>query len=209
MLDVGTGTGRWAVDFGDLYPQATVIGTDLSPIQPSWVPHNVSFEIDDCRDEWVFKHPFDFIHIRGLYGCLEDWDHLYSQAFQNLVPGGYIEQVETDIIHHSDDGSISNTKIEEAGILSVKSAENFGKTFDIVKGMKDKMTKAGFVDVTERRFKLPVGPWPKDKYLKTVGRYQRLVWEESLEMWVMLLWTRFLGVSLCTFKLLCLKMSLS
>lgn len=144
----------------------------------------------------MYKHLFDFIHIRGLYGCLEDWDHLYSQAFQHLAPGGYIEQVETDIIHHSDDGSMRNTKIEEAGILSAKSAAHFGKQFDIVKGMKEKMIKAGFVDVTEHRFKLPVGPWPKDKHLKTVGRYQRLVWEESLEMWVMLLWTRFLGVCL-------------
>lgn len=28
-------------DFGDQYPNATVIGTDLSPIQPTWVPPNV------------------------------------------------------------------------------------------------------------------------------------------------------------------------
>jgi len=42
VLDVGTGTGLWAIDFGDTYPNAEVIGTDLSPIQPSWVPPNVS-----------------------------------------------------------------------------------------------------------------------------------------------------------------------
>lgn len=43
-------------------------------------------------------------------------------------------------------------------------------------------------------FKIPVGPWPKDKRLKTLGRYQRLVWEESLEMWTMMLYTSVLGV---------------
>jgi len=35
VLDVGTGTGIWAVDFGDEHPEAKVIGVDLSPIQPS------------------------------------------------------------------------------------------------------------------------------------------------------------------------------
>lgn len=40
ILDVGTGTGIWAVDAADLYQTATVTGTDLSPIQPHWVPSN-------------------------------------------------------------------------------------------------------------------------------------------------------------------------
>ncbi|WEW60687.1 hypothetical protein PRK78_006174 [Emydomyces testavorans] len=35
VLDVGTGTGIWALDFADEFPSAEVIGTDLSPIQPS------------------------------------------------------------------------------------------------------------------------------------------------------------------------------
>lgn len=61
--------------------------------------------------------------------------------------------------------------------------------------MQDNMIQAGFVDVKIHYFKLPVGPWPKDKHLKTLGRYQRLACQESLEMWVMMLWTRVLGVS--------------
>jgi hypothetical protein len=28
-------------DFADEYPNAEVIGTDISPIQPSWVPPNL------------------------------------------------------------------------------------------------------------------------------------------------------------------------
>lgn len=41
VLDLGTGTGIWALDYGDENPGSEVIGTDLSPIQPSWVPPNV------------------------------------------------------------------------------------------------------------------------------------------------------------------------
>lgn len=36
-LDIGTGTGIWAIDFADEHPETTVIGTDLSPIQPDSV----------------------------------------------------------------------------------------------------------------------------------------------------------------------------
>ena len=55
ILDIGTGTGIWAIDAADRYPSALVTGTDLSPIQPSWVPPNCKFEIDDAEREWT--HP--------------------------------------------------------------------------------------------------------------------------------------------------------
>jgi len=35
VLDVGTGTGIWAVDFADEHPASTIIGVDLSPTQPT------------------------------------------------------------------------------------------------------------------------------------------------------------------------------
>jgi cyclopropane fatty-acyl-phospholipid synthase-like methyltransferase len=53
ILDVGTGTWIWTVDCAALYPNAEMIGTDLSPIQPSWVPHNVTFEVDDAARDWT------------------------------------------------------------------------------------------------------------------------------------------------------------
>lgn len=36
ILDLGTGTGIWAIDMADKYPEAEVIGVDLSVIQPKW-----------------------------------------------------------------------------------------------------------------------------------------------------------------------------
>jgi cyclopropane fatty-acyl-phospholipid synthase-like methyltransferase len=47
VLDIATGTGTWAIDMGDLYPDSQIIGTDLSPIQPSFVPPNVRFFVED------------------------------------------------------------------------------------------------------------------------------------------------------------------
>ena len=47
VLDIATGTGIWAVEMGDEFPEAKIIGTDLSPIQPQYVPLNVRFFIED------------------------------------------------------------------------------------------------------------------------------------------------------------------
>jgi len=70
-------------DFADEYPFATVIGTDLSPIQPTWVPPNLSFEISDCCDAWPYQeNSFDFIHVRGLYGCVADWGGFFEQVYR-------------------------------------------------------------------------------------------------------------------------------
>lgn len=47
ILDIATGTGEWAIQMGDKFPQAQVIATDLSPIQPGEVPPNVNFYVED------------------------------------------------------------------------------------------------------------------------------------------------------------------
>nr|KMM63933.1 UMTA protein [Coccidioides posadasii RMSCC 3488] len=64
VIDLGTGTGIWAIDFGEKYPSAEVIGNDLSPTQPSLVPPNVRFIVEDFEEEWVYQpNYFDFIHV--------------------------------------------------------------------------------------------------------------------------------------------------
>ena len=43
ILDIGTGTGIWAIQMAEQYPESTIWGTDLSPIQPSWYVESSSF----------------------------------------------------------------------------------------------------------------------------------------------------------------------
>ena len=82
ILDLGTGTGIWAVMMGDLYPSASVLGNDLSPIQPTLVPPNVTFEVDDMEKEWCYNSSFDYIHCRYLAGAIRDWPKLMGQAYE-------------------------------------------------------------------------------------------------------------------------------
>ncbi|QMW33970.1 hypothetical protein G4B84_009436 [Aspergillus flavus NRRL3357] len=52
ILDIGTGTGIYAIDIADEFPNAEILGIDLSPIQPHWVPPNCKFVVDDVEAEW-------------------------------------------------------------------------------------------------------------------------------------------------------------
>lgn len=47
VLDLGTGTGLWAIEVADELADARIIGTDLSPVQASFVPPNVEFLVDN------------------------------------------------------------------------------------------------------------------------------------------------------------------
>ena len=72
VLDIGTGTGLWAMEFADKHPSAQVLGVDLSPTQPSFVPPNCKFEIDDCEQPWTYSQKFDFIHARMMIAAFAD-----------------------------------------------------------------------------------------------------------------------------------------
>ena len=68
---------------GDEYPGANVYGTDLSPIQPSWMPPNVSFMVDDAEDIWTYPlNSLDFVHLRNMDGAIQDWSKLMGQAYE-------------------------------------------------------------------------------------------------------------------------------
>lgn len=93
ILDIGTGTGLWVLDMSEIYPDAEIEGTDLSPIQSTYVPPNVRFVIDDANEEdWL--HPpetFDFIHTRMMIGCFHDFAGIIRKSYKYLKPGGWLE----------------------------------------------------------------------------------------------------------------------
>jgi hypothetical protein len=69
-------------EFADGNPSADVIGIDLSPIQPKFVPPNCRFEVDDITQDWTYPNDhFDFIHVRAMIGCIPDWTELYKTAY--------------------------------------------------------------------------------------------------------------------------------
>ncbi|KAF4472848.1 mrna 3 -end-processing yth1 [Fusarium albosuccineum] len=170
VLDVGTGTGIWAMDYADEHPNAEVIGVDLSPIQPSFVPPNVRFIIDDIEEEWSYSSPFDYIHSRMMNSSVASWETYAANIYNHLAPGGYVELQEIGIYVTSDDGTLTQDhNLAKWAALLDEASVKLGRPYFDPKNLKDVLTKAGFTDVTEAKFKWPSNGWPKDKKHKELG----------------------------------------
>ncbi|KAN0108915.1 hypothetical protein V8E51_008657 [Hyaloscypha variabilis] len=83
ILDLGCGTGIWCIDMADDYPSAEVIGIDIAPTQPKWVPPNCRFELDDMEQTWTWREDeFDFIFSRDLILSIRNWPKLIDQCYK-------------------------------------------------------------------------------------------------------------------------------
>jgi len=160
-----------------------VVGTDLSPIQPPWVPPNVEFQIDDAEEDWTWANEsFDLIHIRHMTGAIQNWEKLIKQAYDHLKPGGYLEIKEYEMQLYCDDDSLKpDMPIYKFYDLVDKAAHMNGRGFRIAAQLEPLFTKAGFKDVHHDMYKLPVGHWPADPKLKEMGAFVLLSAENGFE----------------------------
>lgn len=217
ILDIGTGTGLWAIEAAEEFGQAIVIGTDLSPIQPGWVPPNCKFYVDDAESEWMYppEEHFDFIHGRGLGGAIADWPKLYGQVHENLRPGGWLEMQEYETVIRSDDDSMNCATWTTEWVQQLETASRkFGKRMNVAHLQRKWIEDAGFVNVhddifkvtrrpknpqnchTNRASQIPIGTWAKDQLLKEIGRYVRAQVIDAIEPFTVALYTRVLGYTL-------------
>lgn len=60
---------------------------------------------------------------------------------------------------------------------------------------QDRLRDAGFINVEERIWKIPIGTWARDPKLKTMGAYNRAVISDALQGVAMGPYTRGLGWS--------------
>ncbi|KAF9880194.1 hypothetical protein CkaCkLH20_02148 [Colletotrichum karsti] len=192
VLDVGTGTGVWAMDFGEDHPEAEVIGIDLSPIQPNFTHSNVKFEVDDIEEEWNYSQPFDYIHSRMMTLSIKSWKEYIKKCYDNLNPGGYLELNEIDLQPRSDDGTLQ----EDCSLLKFarlwgEAAAMFGRPFlSDLSVLREVMTEVGFEGVSAQKFKWPSNPWARDKKHKELGHWNLDNSVANLEGFMMAPFTR-------------------
>ncbi|KAI5820162.1 S-adenosyl-L-methionine-dependent methyltransferase [Pyronema omphalodes] len=196
ILDIGTGTGIWAIDMADKYLMAEVIGTDLSPIQPDWIPANCRFEVDDAMLDWTFKNDsFDLIHCRNIASGVSDWTHLITEMMRCTNPGGYVELCEYSMTINCDDGTMKPDNGAKLYMDHLRaSMAKMGRPAPELASMKMLLEKAGFEDVHALEAKEPFGPWPKDSRQKKIGAMSLLNCETGIESYGMAAFTRVLGM---------------
>ncbi|EFQ31054.1 methyltransferase domain-containing protein [Colletotrichum graminicola M1.001] len=193
VLDIGTGTGIWAIDFADNNPASTVIGVDLSPVQPSYVPPNAYFQIEDIEEHpWTFSQKFDFIHSRMNTAGVRDFPALFRQAYRNLNPGGWIEVTDSTPAA-CDDGTLTeDSALIQWCQLLAKGTAALGTPFGGASKYKDQLREAGFVNVNEVVFKWPTNEWARHPRHKELGTWSHENAMMGLEALCLAIFTRVL-----------------
>lgn len=178
ILDVGTGTGAWAIDVAEAHPDVHVIGTDLSPIQPDYVPLNCEFVIDHAEQDWAWDKDFSYIHARMLLMGLHDWPRFFRQSFAFLEPGGWLELAEPCLIPQCADPNV--TPAVSAFMRWGEFCHQAMAQVDVNAGapllFEEQLRAQGFVNVKRVDVQWPIRAWAKGKKNKLLGK---LVYENS------------------------------
>jgi hypothetical protein len=128
-----------------------------------------------------------------MAGSFRDHRALLSTAFSNLAPGGYFESHE---IYPTPYTSPSNLPLSSDHAL-----RNYTNTLDeafmalpkpirVANKLAKWYAEAGFVDVHEVVYELPLGTWHDDPRMKHIGEINLKIWEEGVSGWAMAVMTR-------------------
>jgi ubiquinone/menaquinone biosynthesis C-methylase UbiE len=110
ILDVGTGTGRWAREMAVTFPRANVIGLDVntpavdaaSEAQGAELrPLNYAFVAGNVLEGLPFGDAsFDYVHMRALIAAIphDRWPFVMSELLRVTGPGGWVESQEISLL---------------------------------------------------------------------------------------------------------------
>jgi SAM-dependent methyltransferase len=163
ILDVGTGTGRWAYEMAQLFPRAKVVGVDITPPPADMPavpgaaevrPPNYAFVAANVLESLPFPDAsFDFVHMRLLYSAIPHprWPFVIGELVRVTRPGGWVESVESavalqpgPVLAHL--ATMINTLIARRGIDPLDGAQ-----------VGELLQAAGLADVATRRIDVPIG----------------------------------------------------
>ncbi|PQE15134.1 hypothetical protein CJF31_00007224 [Rutstroemia sp. NJR-2017a BVV2] len=180
VLDIATGTGIWAVEFG---------------VARS-VPPNCSFHIEDAEDPWTFSEElkFDLIHGRVLLSCFRSPKTVFTSAFNALAPGGYLELRDPIFPFQYATPPPKDCALVKWNNLILEASAKAGRPWNNGAHYKRWLEEIGFVDIVERREYAPMNPWAKGQRNKVLSIWVQRNVLMGLEALSMALFTRILGM---------------
>ncbi|KAJ4865241.1 methyltransferase domain-containing protein [Trichoderma breve] len=173
ILECGFGAADWAVDVAEHYPDAEVVGLDISPhMIPEVLPDNLDLQVDDLNGEFTFpSNYFDVVHSQMMAGGIHAtrWPSYLRDMYRVLQPGGWCQLVEIYFNAQSDNGTLSADHALSRWSSGYLDAMHPQKDPRAALRLKEWMRSAGFTDIESRLLTLPMCPWPTDPRDKQIG----------------------------------------
>lgn len=178
VLDIGAGTGLWAMDFARTHGLAKVVATDIAELpKVSDSPENCLSVTHDIESEWdgikALSDRFDFIHGRMLCYAIRDWQKLVARCWNHLTPGGWIEIQDITMPIRCADPEVSpaNSSLLKGTELIQEALRKTRGLDTTVMGqsLSEMLEDQGFVNVKRESIQWAYGDWPNGKLEKEIG----------------------------------------
>lgn len=156
LLDVGSGTGRWAIEMAQEFPNARVTGVDITPSVPK-APLNVQFVQHDILKGLPFpSDSLDYVHARLLVAAIPThaWAGLLREYIRVARSGGWIELFEggTTFLNA---GPFTQQYLSWWNQIS----QPRGIDASFISRLPDLMQQLGYENVQSQLLHVPVGSW--------------------------------------------------
>lgn len=158
ILDVGGGTGIWAMDMAKEFPQAQIIGVDIALSSlPHLLPGTCLFSQADILQGLPFPdQQFDFAHQRLLVFAIPAprWPDVVRELVRVTRPQGWIELLEVG-------ATVRNGGPATERLLAWlrETAQRLGIELTMMTQLGDLLTQAGCQAVETLDIPVPLGAW--------------------------------------------------
>ncbi|WP_052890803.1 class I SAM-dependent methyltransferase [Thermogemmatispora carboxidivorans] len=179
ILDVGCGTGQWAFELAQQFPQAQVIGFDLEQVKAATSPPpNYRFVQGDTLKGLPFDNDsFDFVHQRLLVGAIPQpaWPGAVQELARVTAPGGWVELVEVGSALEDYSPSGPATQAFYSLFAQLAALRGLDTEGTVMRSLARYLEEAGLVNICYQSFIFPLGDWG--------GRIGSLLALDLRELW--------------------------
>jgi ubiquinone/menaquinone biosynthesis C-methylase UbiE len=158
ILDVGTGTGIWAVEMSNLFPQAHILGVDValsSLLRP--LPSTCLFVQANILQGLPFPEgQFTYTHQRLLVAAIPalQWPRVVHELVRVTRPGGWVELLEIgDVIQCA--GPATKRLLTWMTDIS----KGLGFEMEVLRHLGDLLKQSGCQDIESQDIPVPLGAW--------------------------------------------------
>ncbi|KAH2988352.1 hypothetical protein KXW58_006129 [Aspergillus fumigatus] len=185
VLDLGCGTGIWAIEFAEAFPGSFVVGVDLSPIQPARHPRNCNFYAPfDFEFPWkgLDEESWDVVRLQMCGGSVVNFPSLYRRVIAHLRPGGWFEQIEIDLEPRCEDHTLDKSSLYNWYCMLSQATRGAERSISHQSHVIiDQLRNAGFTDIEHKQFVLPLSKWHADSRMRNIGRWYGRAFFDSIE----------------------------